>query len=80
MVSLFSLAANADDEKASFLRMDYLAEHTRVKIERCALLAELPKMLKAYSCTAARDLMAASMSGLKAHCHNPLLETVADPH
>ncbi|MEH6386408.1 MAG: hypothetical protein V7772_00865 [Pseudomonas profundi] len=77
MVSLFSLAANADDAEAPFLRMDYLAEHARMKIQRCALLAELPKMLKTYSCTTAFELMGMYISVLKAQSHNPLMEITA---
>lgn len=76
MVSLFSIAANADDAESDFLRMDYLAEHARMKIERYALLAELPTMLKEYSCTTAFDLMKKYMSVLAAQSHNPLKETI----
>lgn len=74
MVSLFSFAVNADDTEAPFLRMDYLAQHARMKIQRCALLAELPTILKIYSCTTAFGLMERYISVLKAQSHNPLME------
>lgn len=78
VVSLFSLAANAEDPRAPFLRMDYFKAHARLKVERVRLLAELPQWLKAFRCTTAYALMAAYMSGLRACGANPFIEPGAN--
>ncbi|MHC8376449.1 hypothetical protein ACYZT3_10455 [Pseudomonas sp. MDT1-16] len=72
LASLFSIATNADDGQAQFLRMDYVAGHVEVRVERTALLAELPKMLKPYSCQTAFMLICTYMSAMRDCTHNPL--------
>ncbi|MNY08496.1 hypothetical protein D3C86_1413540 [compost metagenome] len=73
MLSLFSYAANADDGHTTFLRMDYVGEQARVKIERSAFLAQLPQTLKGYSCQTAYALMRSYASDLVQNTHNPLM-------
>jgi|GEM_PF-5779031 len=75
MVALFSLAANAEDHRSPFLRMDYLKAHARLKIERVALLAEIPQLLKPFRCVTAYDLMAPYMSALKESGANPFMRS-----
>lgn len=72
MLSMFSYASNADDGRTRFLRMDYIGEQARTKVERCAFLAELPQMLKGYSCATAHFLMSTYVSELIENTHNPL--------
>jgi hypothetical protein len=52
--------------------MEYLASQLDVKIGRTALLAELPQLLKPYSCRLANQLMVDFMSVLNEVTHNPL--------
>ena len=73
MVSLFSLAANAEDGETPFVHMAHVHDHALFKIQRFGLLAELPARLKPYSCTTAYDLMGTYMSCLKEFTYNPLL-------
>lgn len=73
MLSLFSYAENADDGHTTFLRMDYVGEQTRVKIERSAFLSQLPQALKGYSCETAYALMRSYTSHLIQNTHNPLM-------
>jgi hypothetical protein len=53
LASLFSIATNAVDGKSNYIRPDYFLGQAEVKARRTALLAELPKMLKPYSCKTA---------------------------
>ena len=69
---LFSVASMADDGQSSHLKMEYLASHLNVKIDRTALLAELPQLLKPYSCCLADELMAHFMTVLNENTCNPL--------
>lgn len=72
LTSLFSIASMGDDGHSSQLRMEYLAAQLKVKIDRTALLAELPQLLKPYSCRSANQLMIDFMSVLNEVTHNPL--------
>ena len=72
LTSLFSIASMGDDGKSPHLRMEYLASQLDVKIGRTALLAELPQLLKPYSCRLANQLMVDFMSVLNEVTHNPL--------
>jgi len=72
LASLFSIATNADDGQAQFLRMDYVAGHVEVRVKRTALLAELPMMLKPYSCQTAFTMISTYMSEMCDCAHNPL--------
>jgi hypothetical protein len=72
LTSLFSVASMGDDGQSRHLRMEYLASQLNVKISRTALLAELPQMLKPYSCRLANQLMGDFMSVLKEVTYNPL--------
>lgn len=73
LTSLFSIASMGDDGHSSHLRMEYLAAQLNVKIGRTELLAELPQLLKPYSCSLANQLMADFMSVLNDVTHNPLV-------
>jgi hypothetical protein len=72
LAALFSIATNADDGQSQFLRMDYVAGHAEVRVERTALLAEMPKMLKPYSCQTAFMLVCTYMSEMRDCTRNPL--------
>lgn len=72
LTSLFSVASMADDGQSSHLKMEYLASHLNVKIDRTALLAELPQLLKPYSCCLADELMAHFMTVFNENTCNPL--------
>ncbi|AQZ94282.1 hypothetical protein ACFSB1_17480 [Halopseudomonas phragmitis] len=72
LTSLFSIVTMADDGHRNHLKMEYLASHLKVKIERRALLAELPQLLKPYSCRLAYQLMGDFMSCLYEHTKNPM--------
>ncbi|ATE74885.1 hypothetical protein [Pseudomonas frederiksbergensis] len=73
VLSLFSYTANADDGHTTFLRMDYVGEQARVKIERSAFLSQLPQALKGYSCETAYALMRSYTLHLIQNTHNPLM-------
>ncbi len=73
ILSLFSYASNADDGHTRFLRMDYISEQARAKVERSAFLAELPQMLKGFSCATAHSLMSVYTSDLMENTYNPLI-------
>ncbi len=73
ILSLFSYASNADDGKSGFLRMDYVGEQAKAKVERAGLLAELPRLLKVYSCETAHFLMSTYTTSLRENTRNPLI-------
>lgn len=73
LTSLFSVASMGQDGYSSHLRMEYLRSQLNVKIGRTALFAELPQLLKPYSCCQATQLMKSFMSILMNVTHNPLL-------
>ncbi|NWA41099.1 hypothetical protein HX871_18805 [Pseudomonas reactans] len=72
MTSLFSIATNADDGQAKFLRMDYVPAQAEVRAWRTELLAELPQMLKAYSCRTAYMLICTFACVMRDCTRNPL--------
>lgn len=72
LTALFSAASMADDSQSSHLKMEYIASHLSVKVGRTALLAELPQLLKPYSCCLADELMVHFMTDLNKNTCNPL--------
>lgn len=72
LTSLFSIVTMADDGHCTRLTTEYIASHLKTKIERRALLAELPQLLKPYSCRLAYQLMGDFMSCLSEHTNNPM--------
>ena len=73
MAAFFSLATNADDAYSKILRTEYVKGHAEVRIRRTELLAELPKMLKPYSCLTTFKIIRDFTSLMIKHTHNPLL-------
>lgn len=72
MASLFSIATNAVDGQSQSLRMDYVPGQVEVRAGRTALLAELPQMLKAYSCRTAYMLICTFACVMRDCTRNPL--------
>ncbi len=73
MTTLFSLATNGDENGYSFLRMDYVEAHGKVRVKRTALLAELPQMLKPYCSETASRLIEEFTGIMQVNTCNPLV-------
>ena len=74
MAALFSISTHAIDDGSHTMRMEYALHQIYVRAKRTALLAEMPKRLKAYSCRTALNLICAYSKGIVESTHNPLAE------
>lgn len=76
MATLFSISTHAIDDKTHTMRMEYALHQIYVRAKRTALLAEMPKMLKAHSCRTAWNLICSFSNEIMKLTHNPLTEDV----
>lgn len=74
MAALFSIATHAIDDETHTMRMEYALHQIYVRAKRTALLAGMPRMLKAYSCRTALKLISTFSTEIKESTRNPLVE------